>query len=239
MQVTTKAIVLSSIKYGDSSLIVRAYTEVAGLQSYLLKGVLSSRKSKIKAAYFQPLTQLEIVASHKGKGTLEHIREVRVNYHYRSIYSDMAKNAIAIFLAEILLKSIGEEEEDAGLFQFLEASLQWLDTHDQISNFHLYFMIRFSRFLGFYPDTSHTDTMYFDLQDGRFVNTPGLNPLMKGTMLFHFKKFLGINFDAIHRVKMTNKERQELLQNLVMYFELHLHGFQKPRSLAILNEVFN
>ncbi len=239
MQVTTKAIVLSSIKYGDSSLIIKAYTEIEGLQSYLLKGVLSSRKSKIKAAYFQPLTQLEIVASHRGKGNLEHIREVRVNYHYQSIYNDMAKNAIALFLAEIVLKSIGEEEEDPGLFQFFEASFQWLDTHDLISNFHLYFMIRLSRFLGFFPDTSYSDTEYFDLQAGQFVDTPGLNPLLQGRILFHFKKFLGINFDAIHTVKMTKKERQELLQNLVMYFELHLHGFQKPRSLAVLNEVFN
>ncbi|MGB5238131.1 MAG: DNA repair protein RecO [Flavobacteriaceae bacterium] len=239
MQVTTKAIVLSSIKYGDSSLIVKAYTEKAGLQSYLLKGVLSSRKSKIKAAYFQPLTQLEIVASHKGRGTLEHIREVRANYHYHSIYSDMAKNAIAIFLAEILLKSIGEGEEDTGLFQFLEASFQWLDTHDLVSNFHLYFMIRLSKFLGFYPDISNSDTMYFDLQAGQFVDTPGLNPLLHGTTLYHFKSLLGIKFDALHTVKMAKKERQELLQNLVMYFELHLHGFQKPRSLAILNEVFN
>ena len=239
MQITTKAIVLSSIKYGESSLIVKAYTEKEGLQSYLLKGVLSSRKSKIKAAYFQPLTQLEIVASHKAKGSLEHIREVQVSYHYQSIYSDMAKNAIAIFLAEVLLKSIGEGEDDSGLFEFLEASFQWLDTHDQISNFHLYFMIRLSKFLGFFPDISYSDAIYFDLQAGQFVDKPGLNPTLQGTILFHFKRLLGTKFDAIHKVKMAKTERQDLLQNLVMYFELHLHGFQKPRSLAILNEVFN
>lgn len=239
MQVTTKAIVLSSLKYGDTSLIVKAFTASDGLQSYLLKGVFTARKGKLKVAYFQPLMQLEIVANHKLKGTLETIRECRVCFPYSSIHVDIHKNSISLFLAEVLARSIVEREQNQALFDFIEAALQWLDTHDQASNFHLHFMIQLTKFLGFYPDLSNPQALYFDLQDGVFVDTPRLNPVIEGTILLHFKKFLGIKFDAIHTIKMSKIERQELLQNLVLYFELHLHGFKEPRSLAILNEVFN
>ncbi len=239
MQITTKAIVLSSLKYGDTSLIVKALTASDGLQSYLLKGVLTSRRGKLKAAYFQPMMQLEIVASHKYKGTLESIREARVSYPYRSIHTDITKNSIALFLAEMLVHSVGEGEQDSALFEFVEAAMQWLDTHDQISNFHLCFLLQLTKFLGFFPDVSHMEAAFFDLQEGEFVNRPGLNPVLQDNTIVHFKKLLGTNFDSIHTIKVSKKERQDLLQNLVVYFELHLHGFKRPRSLAVLNEVFS
>jgi len=239
MQVTTKAIVLTSLKYGDTSLIAKAFTASDGLKSYLLKGVLASKKGKLKAAYFQPLTQLEIVAHHKNKGTLETIREAKVNYHYQTLHTDISKNAMTQFLAEMLGNSIHEEEYNLALFEYVEASLQWLDTHDEISNFHLHFLLNLTRYLGFYPDTNTIDSEYFDLLEGEFTTTPSLNPILTGENLILFKTILGTNFDAIHTVKMTKKNRQELLKSLVLYFELHLQGFRKPRSLAILNEVFS
>ncbi len=239
MQVTTKAIVLTSLKYGDTSLIVKVFTASDGLKSYLLKGVLASKKGKLKAAYFQPLTQLEIVAVHKNKGTLERIREVKVSYHYQTLHTDIAKNAITMFLAEMLGNSIGEEERNEELFEFLEASLQWLDTHDEISNFHLYFLLSLTKYFGFYPDVKNIDAACFDLVEGEFTNTPSLNPILTGENLNYFKLVLGINFDEVHTIKMNKANRQELLQSLVLYFELHLQGFRKPKSLAILNEVFS
>ena len=239
MQVNTKAIVLTSLKYGDSSLIVKAFTASDGLKSYLLKGVLAAKKGKLKTAYFQPLTQLEIVAYHKNKGTLESIREAKIDYHYQTLHTDIAKNAITMFLAEILGNSIHEEERNEGLFEFLEASLQWLDAHDDISNFHLYFLLRLTKYFGFYPDLDHSNAACFDLLEGEFTNSPSLNPIVTGENLFYFKSFLGINFDAIHNIKMNKTNRQELLKSLVLYFELHLQGFRKPKSLAVLNEVFS
>lgn len=239
MQITTKAIVLKALKYGDTSLIVKAFTASDGLKSYLLKGILSSKKGKLKTAYFQPLTQLEIVANHKNKGTLESIREAKVSYHYQSLHTDISKNAMTLFLAEILSNSIHEEEQNEGLFEFLEASFQWLDTNNEISNFHLIFLLKLTRYLGFYPDTKNIDAQCFDLLEGEFTNTPSLNPVVTDENLIFFKTFLGINFDAIHSVKMSKMNRQELLQSLVTYFELQLQGFRKPKSLAVLNEVFN
>lgn len=239
MQVTTKAIVLTSLKFGDTSLIVKAFTASDGLKSYLLKGVLASKKGKLKTAYFQPLTQLELVANHKNKGTLESIREVKVNYHYQSLHTDISKNAMTMFLAEMLGNSVREEEQNEELFQFLEASLQWFDSHESISNFHVYFMIRLTKYFGFYPDTNEVDATYFDLLEGKFTNTPSLNPILSGENLYFFKSFLGIKFDEIQSVKMNKTNRQELLKSLVLYYELHLQGFRKPKSLAVLNEVFS
>ena len=239
MQVTTKAIVLTSIKYGDTSLIVKMYTQQNGIKSYILKGVLSARKGKLKAAYFQPLAQLELVAVHKDKGTLEHIREVRASYHYQSLHTHIAKNAITFFLAEMLANSIHEEEHNDALFHFLEAALQWLDANDEFSNFHLYFLISLTKYLGFYPDIKNMDYPCFDLLEGEFVSTVSLNPVLVGEELLYFKRLLGINFDTLNTMGLKKRDRQHLLKTLIRYFELHLQGFRKPKSLAVLNDIFS
>ncbi|MBQ4913160.1 DNA repair protein RecO [Maribacter sp. MMG018] len=239
MQVTTKGIVLTSIKYGDTSLIVKVFTESDGLKSYLLRGILSSKKGKVKKALFQPLTQLELVCSHRNKGALESIKEAKVNYNYQTLHTHIAKNAMAMFLAEMLSNSIHEEEPNKEMFSFLEASLQWLDIHSEIANFHLYFLLVLTKYFGFYPDVNNIDRSFFDLLEGEFVSIASLNPMISGENLLFFKSFLGINFEAIHTIKMKKNNRQELLRSLVLYYELHLQGFRKPKSLAVLNEVFS
>ncbi|WP_350293224.1 DNA repair protein RecO [uncultured Croceitalea sp.] len=239
MQVTTKAIVLSSLKYGDTSLIVKAFTQTDGLKSYLLKGVLASKKGKLKAAYFLPLTQLELTATHKNKGTLETIREVKVLNPYKSLHTDIVKNSLVLFLAEMLGNSIQEEQQDASLYNYLEYSMQWLDSNETIANFHLLFLLNLTKFLGFYPEESEGINSYFDLQEGQFVASPTLNPLIENENAASFKRLLGINFDALKGIKIAKGIRESLLKSVILYFELHLHGFRKPKSLAVLNAVFD
>ena len=239
MQVTTRAIVLTTLKYGDTSLILKAFTASDGLKSYLLKGVLTSKKGKLKIAYFQPLMQLEIVASHRNKGTLESIREVKVSYHYQSLHTQVAKNAVTLFLAEMLGNAIHEEEVNAALFNYIETALQWLDMNDDVANFHLYFLMVMTKYLGFYPDTHNQGSPFFDLLEGEFILKPSLNPLISGPNLLFFNTILDTHFDALDTVKMRKADRQELLKSIVLYYELHLQGFRKPKSLAILNEVFS
>ncbi|MAU27109.1 MAG: DNA repair protein RecO [Muricauda sp.] len=239
MQISTKAIVFSSLKYGDTSLIVKAFTQSDGLKSYLLKGVLSSKKGKLKPAYFQPLTQLEMVVNHKNKGSLETIREVKVINPYKTLHSDVVKNSLVLFLCEMLGSSIQEEEKDEALFNYLEYSLNWIDKSENVSNFHILFLLNLTKYLGFYPDTSEQEKHYFDLLEGNFSAQPSLNPMIEGKTLDYFKQFLGINFDALLTVKMSSANRQKLLQVVILYFGLHLHGFRKPKSLAVLNAVFD
>lgn len=238
MQITTKAIVLSSLKYGDTSLIVRAFTESDGVKSYLLKGVLSSKKGKLKPAYFLPLMQLELVANHKNKGTLESIREVKVSLPYQSLHTDVLKNSVVLFLAEMLGNSLQEQDQDQSLFNYLEYALHWLDVSDLSPNFHILFLLNLTKYLGFYPDTTFSNAPFFDLQEGSFCKSPSLNPLIQSDMLENFKKFLGTNFDALSAIQLTKSNRRELLKMVIQYYRLHVHGFREPKSLAVLNAVF-
>ncbi|RAV29513.1 DNA repair protein RecO [Sinomicrobium soli] len=238
MLVTTRAIVISAVKYGDNSLIARCFTERHGVQSYLLRGVLSARKGKLRKAHFLPLTQLEITAGHRGKGALEHIREARVYYPYATVHTDVVKNTIVLFLAEVLNQSVREEEQNAPMFRYIGEGLQWLDATGANPNFHILFLLGLTRFLGFYPDTTATHLPYFDLLEGGFSAHAGYGPVVYGETLDCFRRFVNTDFEELGQIRMTKQHRRELLDAMVTYFELHLTGFRKPRSLEVLHEVF-
>ena len=238
MQITTRAIVLSSLKYGDTSLIVKAFTQSDGVKSYLLKGVLTSKKAKIRPAYFLPLMQLEIVANHKNKGNLESLREVKVAVPYQTMHTDIVKNSVVLFLAEMLGNSIQEQEQDKSLFNYLEYSFRWMDIHKLSPNFHILFLLNLTKYLGFYPDTSYSNSPFFDLLEGSFSKTPSLNPLIQSKNLDGFKRFLGTDFDALSTIQLTKSNRRELLKTVIHYYRLHVDGFREPKSLAVLNAVF-
>ncbi|GGG93462.1 DNA repair protein RecO [Polaribacter pacificus] len=237
--VQTKAIVLSAIKYSDTSLIVRCFTLKEGVKSYLLKGVLSARKSKLKPAYFQPLNQLYIEANHNTKGALNSIREVHIAHPFQSIHAQIFKQTIVLFLAEMLGKTIREEEENEPLFDYLESSIIWLDTHDEVSNFHLFFLFNLTRYLGFFPDLSENHREGFHLLDGVFTDEILDKEVLTGESLKQFKKLFHVTTENYHTVSFHKTERQQVLQLLIRYFELQLDGFQKPKSLAVLETVFS
>lgn len=237
--ITTKAIVVRAIKFGDTSLIVKCFTKDDGVKSYLLRGVLKSRKGKLKVAYFQPLTQLLITANHNSKGTLNTIKEAHVIHPYESIPFSVVKQAIIMFLSEVLSSIIQEEEENIPLYDYVEASLIWLDTHNSVANFHLLFLLNLSRFLGFYPDISNKELNGFNLLEGNFTTSIHDKLIVVESQLASFKKLLGINFDAIHTISFSKQERQTILKIIIRYFELHLEGFKKPRSLDVLETVFD
>ena len=238
MILQTHAIVISAIKYGDNSLIVKMLTESSGVRSYLVKGVLSSRRGRFKAGYFQPLTLLEVVVNHRDKGGLEYLREVKLLQHYTSLQTDIKKSTVVMFLSELLNSALQEEEANPGLFSYLQASFEWLDHHEQAANFHIAFLINLTRYLGFYPEDSNMGLPFFDLREGEFARNT-LNECIQGEELECFKALLGINFDAIDAVKMNKMQRRSLLKSLISYFQLHLQGFREPKSLIVLNEIFN
>ena len=237
--VSTKAIVLSSLKYSDTSLIVKCYTQEEGLKSYLIKGILKAKKGGLKVAYFQPLTSLKIVANHNNKGTLNSIKEVQVSNPYKTIYKDIVKQSVVLFLSEILTYAIKEEEKNESLFEYIETSLIWLDVHDKIANFHLLFLLNLTRFLGFYPDLSEKEKLGFNLIEGNFTEVSSQKNIIYGNQFYQFKKLLGINFDGIEKVSFSKQERQTVLKIIIRYFELHLDGFKNPKSLQILEAVFS
>lgn len=239
MLIKTEAIVFSALKYGEADLIVKAFTKSSGLKSYLLRNILKSKKGKLRVAMFQPLTHLEIEANHKDKGTLESIREAKVLSHYKTLHTSVIKSSVVFFLADVLRSSVQEEEQNQPLFEFISTSAQWLDHQEKIANFHILFVVRLTRYLGFYPEVPEGPNAYFNLMEGTFVPAP-LNPYCHtGDNINLLKNFLGINFDTVENIKMTQNQRNNFLTMLLQYYELHLHGFKKPRSLAVLNSIYN
>jgi DNA repair protein RecO (recombination protein O) len=237
MIVRVKAIVLRSIKFQDTGLIVKCYTE-QGVKSYLIRGAFGSKKGKFKIGYFQLLNLLEIEANHNDKGHLNSIREVKIDYAYNSISTDVLKQSIVMFLAEVLNLALQEEEANLSLFNFLEYSLQKLDKQNDISNFHLIFLLNLSKYLGFYPQLKNQEYPYFDLQEGLFQSHNTLTAIQNKELVL-FKKLLNTPFDNMIQLTLNKTERQSLLNIMINYFELHLSGFRKLNTLPVLQAIFN
>ena len=237
MLVKTKAIVISTLKYQEKSLIVKCFTQSDGLKSYFVRNAFSSGKTSQKIAYFQPLTILEIEANHKNKGTLEHFSEIKIAMPFRSVHSDVVKSTIVMFISEILHHSIHEEEKNESFFDFLEAALDWLDNNDETANFHLILMLETAKFLGFYPDVSEINQPFFEMTEGVFSQFHAISSLseIESDLL---KKLIGLKFDS-DRKTFHISERQALLKILIDYYSFHLDGFKKPKSLEVLKEIFS
>ena len=237
MLVKTKAIVISSIKYQEKSLIVKCFTLSDGLKSYFVRDAFSSRKANQKIAYFQPLSILEIEAIHKNKGTLENFKEIKIATPFQSIHSNIYKSTIVMFVSEILHHSIHEEEKNEALFTFLETALHWLDTHEDIADFHLILLLEMTRFLGFYPDIANIDFPFFEMTEGIFTPFHAISSLTEHESNL-FKKLINLKFENSQKT-FHIIERQIVLKILIDYYSFHLDGFKRPKSLEVLKEVFS
>lgn len=239
MVVNTNAIVISALKYGEADLIVKCFTQKSGLKTYMLRGILKSRKGKFKTSLFQPLTQLELVAKHKDKGTLEYLQDAKILLHYQTLHTDVVKSSMVMFISEMLKNTIQEEEKNEELYHYLETTFNWLDSHEKITNFHLLFLMKLTRYLGFYPEDSEKELMYFNLLDGVFQSSKTSTYCIEGESLQNLKLLLGTNFETLNAMKLSKSDRSELLNLILNYYQLHIESFKKPKSLTILHEIFN
>ncbi|WP_159022346.1 DNA repair protein RecO [Formosa sp. L2A11] len=236
---SSSAIVLSKLKYRDNDLIVSCYTKEFGIVSFLLRGVLKSRKGKARVAYFQLLSQIQIEADFKQNRSLQTLKDVKINVLYATLHTQVIKSTIVMFLADVLAIVLKEEEADTELFEFLESTLLVLDETSDPANFHLVFLAQLTRFLGISPDTTHSNYNYFNLSTGQFEKQSTSIYSITGDNLKYFKISLGILFDDLEAMKMNSKQRQSFLDMLLLYYELHLGHFREPKSLAIFSQVFN
>lgn len=239
MLVSTKAIVLSKLKYKDYDLIVKCYTEKFGVKTYLLKRILKTKKGKFKPAYFQLLTILELQAEHKDNRSLQYLKDIKLQYNYKTLHTNVVKSAIIMFLSEILSNILKEEEENLALYNFIETSLIWFDENETNTIFHLLFLIKLTKYLGFYPDTNIRETNFFNLEEGRFQHNKTNLYCISGNNLVFLKELLGIKFDVYNNLDINSNQKRELLDMILLYFKLHLDGFKTPKSRTVLNQVFN
>ncbi|MCK5400636.1 MAG: DNA repair protein RecO [Flavobacteriaceae bacterium] len=239
MLVSTKAIVISKLRYKDYDLIVKCYTQKFGVISYLLKNVIKTKKGKFKLAYFQLLTLLEIQADHKDSRSLQYLKDLKLQHNYSTLHTNIKKSAIVIFLSEILTNILKEEEQNLVLYNFLETSLIWFDENETNTNFHLLFLIELTKYLGFYPDNTLNNAKVFNLQEGRFQHTHTNKYCVSGENLRVLKQLLGINFDVDKILDINTNQKREFLDMILLYFKLHLDGFKTPKSLTVLNQVFS
>ncbi|MEY3631715.1 MAG: hypothetical protein RL408_1269 [Bacteroidota bacterium] len=219
----TQGIVISYLRYRETSILVNVYTSEMGICSYIENGVRSA-KAKHKMALFQPLTLLDLEVYHKpGKG-LHRISEAKCFFPYQAIPFDIAKSSLALFLSEVLSKVLKEEEANPVLFDFLSQSLQYLDrATDHFENFHLQFLWQLAAFLGF--GAGNAAEFYQQLKAAGCI-VPSFTEL---DALIHA--------DYGHPMVLHRAERKELLAGMLQYYQLHMENFGEIRSLQILQEV--
>jgi DNA repair protein RecO (recombination protein O) len=166
----TTTIVLQNVNYSDAYAIVHVYTEAFSQMAYLTARS-KARTTRTPKSLFHPLSVVDLEVKHQNLREIQRIKEAKSHLPLASILNNPVKSAIGIFLAELLGKVIQEVQPNALLFDFILQSVQVLEwTERNYANFHLVFMIRLSRFLGFYPDNGgYLRGMYFDLRNGVFV----------------------------------------------------------------------
>jgi DNA repair protein RecO (recombination protein O) len=222
----TRGIVFRFTRYGETSIIANVFTEQFGLQSYIVNGV-RTKKAKINLALFQPLTLLDMVVYHKETGGVFRIKELKVAYPYRAIPTDMKREAVAMFIIEILNKAVKEQSHPEALYQFIEQSMIELDTLTRgIENFHLFFLINLSRHLGFGPQMSG------EILGGRVI------PIEEESVLQQIILSGTTAQNQGNMPSVTNAQRRDLLEILVRFYQAHIEHFGEMKSLAVLREVF-
>ena len=233
MKYKSRAIALSYLKQGESSIIAKIFTEEKGLQSFIVKGV-RAKKAKKKLGLFQPLQLLNINAAHITKNSLQYISEISIEHNQVSDGIDMKKNFISIFVAEVISKVLLETEKDKALFKFIWELKNNLSNFEKINpNFSLIFLIGLSEQLGFLPSKDQIDGDYFNLEFGEFTNNQQqLNYFIKKENSYYLRKLLE-NKD----INIPYKNRNEILLHLIQYYKLQHHELKNMTSHLIIQSL--
>ena len=236
-----RGIVLNQIKYTDSGIVARLYTREFGRLSLIVKG-MRSRKTGKHNILFQPLFILDLEVYYKTSREMHTIKEFTVAYSPHDIYSDIRKSCVAIFLGEVLTSVLNEESPNEELYDYVEESIRYFDNCEKgYANFHLAFLSGLSSYLGFEPGQRNSKDMnFFDLRNGRFVQMPPVhgqysNPEVSSIMAELFAS----SYDSVNNIPLTGVQRNEVLEDLLRYYHIHLPGLNRIKSLEVLKEVFS
>lgn len=237
----SKGIILHKIKFGETSIIAKIYTETHGLISCLVHGVRKN-KSQNKSAVFQLMNQVDFVFYSKSRDQLATLKEIKLIKPYQSLHSDIRKSTTAMFLAEIIIKAMKEEEINPSFYLYLEDALWKFDNSEQnLANFHIFFLYKMTSFLGIQPQNNWTvSNSFFDFENGRYTSfhPPHSNFFNEeiSKIFFEISILLESNLPTI---ELNKTSRKQILLGLLDYYRLHLSGFGEVKSIEVLEEVFN
>lgn len=241
MQVATEGIVLHFIKYSETSVIATVFTREFGRQTYIANGI-RSRKSKNKAGILQPLFVIDLEAYQKKSRDIHRIKTIKSNQVYQNIPYDITKSTQTIFLAELLYKTIHEEESYIELYDFIKHSFLYFDLMEEgWLNFHLYFLLRLTEYMGFMPDTTKIGFEgWFDLRKGAIVPFEPPHPMFAHKEATEYIiKLARLKINELGQLKISRNMRDYLLTVLLDYYQLHFDNLGEIKSLSVLKEVFS
>lgn len=234
----TKAVVLKSLKYSESSIICHCYTEQFGRLSFMVSGV-SGKRSKFKLNFFQSLNFIEIDIYYKEKQDLHRLKDIKIIRNAYSFQVDFVKNAVSLFLSELLYKTLKEHTGNEPLFNFLFYSLSIFDEmEDGKANFHLLFLLELSKYYGFYPQKTDANQVgYFNYGTGSFSSSSHSHTATREISLY-INQFLESNFEQLQTIKLNKELRSKVLETILNLYKYHLEGIQELESVAVLKELF-
>jgi DNA repair protein RecO (recombination protein O) len=220
----TGGIALSYIKFKETSIIARVFTEAFGMQSYIVNGI-RSKNAKTRIALFQPLTLLDLVVYHNKKKDINRISEIKCTYNFHSIPFNIKKTSIALFLTELLNHALIDEGENEALFEFIHESIRYLDAIEKdYENFHLQFMMRLSKYLGIYPQTAVG-----------LLKEIGHSKIHSTEFSDQLDFLLQSKFDE--HIRLSKSTRNELLKAILDYYRFHYDSIKEIKSIQVLKEV--
>lgn len=242
MQETLRGIVLRTVKYGDTSLIIDLFTESHGRQSFMAT-ITRAKHSVRSMSFWQPLSMVEFSADLRpNSGKLPRPSDVRTYYNYIDLPFSPVKTSLALFLAEFLAAALREEKENPSLYQYVESSLQWLDMVEHpvaMANFHLAFLMHLSRFLGIYPNLEYPD-LYFDLLAGCYCDRqPSHTHYLRYAEAQAPPTLFRMDYPTLHIIRFSRQDRQRILHVLNEYYRLHIPNFPELKSLEVLHELYS
>lgn len=240
----TKGIVLRSVKYGETSLILTVFTEIAGAQSYMVKGVRNAKSKSKRAGILQAASLIEIISEHKPNRQLQHIREFEAAYIYKSVPEEIIKNSIALFSVELLSRLLPQDETMEDLFQFSSSYFIALDNSplEKVANFPLYFIIHCGKYFGYnILGTYSADTPYVNFLEGVYTASPPAN----GALLYDSDVAIlsqlteTDDLENLHLISLNAASRNRLLDWYILFLQHHTQHLGNLRSLEILRIILH
>lgn len=242
----TKGLVLRTIKYGETSIVVTIFTELLGIQTYLVNGVRTTKSTGSKVAMYQPGALLHMEVYHNELKGLQRVKEVAWAHIYKQVLTDVVTNSVASFMVELLYKMLKQPEENAPLFAFCEDAFLQLDAAQAsvTANFPLFFAMHLPQFFGFKisepsPAMLQGDGLYVDTENGVFTNlAPEHKHYISGENALHIAALLQIMHPAeLPQLHLNRLQRKALLEEMLKYYQLHLQDFGTMKTLPVLYEV--